>query len=67
VSKETNIPDEFICSKIYQLRGQKVMLDRDLADLYLAAIDLYNIFKTTGIIVYSLTTNILWKFQFQYY
>jgi hypothetical protein len=32
--KEISIPDELISSKIYQLRGQKVMLDRDLAELY---------------------------------
>mgnify|MGYP003551671687 CR=1 FL=1 len=28
------IPDEVIMSKIYLIRGQKVMLDRDLAALY---------------------------------
>jgi len=28
------IPDEIIVSKIYLIRGMKVMLDRDLADLY---------------------------------
>ena len=28
------VPDELIMSKIYFIRGQKVMLDRDLADLY---------------------------------
>ena len=28
------IPDEVIMSKIYLIRGQKVMLDRDLAILY---------------------------------
>jgi len=28
------IPDERIIDKIYLIRGQKVMLDRDLADLY---------------------------------
>ncbi|MBL7896185.1 MAG: ORF6N domain-containing protein, partial [Bacteroidia bacterium] len=34
--KETLImvPDELIMRKIYFIRGQKVMLDRDLADLY---------------------------------
>jgi len=34
--KETLImvPDELIVSKIYFIRGQKVMLDRDLAELY---------------------------------
>jgi ORF6N domain len=29
-----SIPDEIIEHKIYQIRGQKVMLDRDLAILY---------------------------------
>jgi hypothetical protein len=29
-----SIPDEVIMSKIYLIRGQKVMLDRDLAGLY---------------------------------
>ena len=28
------IPDEIVMSKIYVFRGQKVMLDRDLAELY---------------------------------
>ena len=28
------IPDEIILTKIYLVRGQKVMLDRDLAELY---------------------------------
>ena len=28
------IPEEAILNKIYLLRGQKVMLDRDLAELY---------------------------------
>lgn len=28
------MPIERIASKIYQIRGMKVMLDRDLADLY---------------------------------
>lgn len=28
------IPDEVILSKIYLIRNQKVMLDRDLAELY---------------------------------
>ena len=28
------IPEEVIISKIYLIRGQKVMLDRDLAELY---------------------------------
>jgi phage regulator Rha-like protein len=33
-SKSLTIPDEVIVNKIYLLRGQKVMLDRDLAELY---------------------------------
>jgi hypothetical protein len=32
--KLTVIPDEVIASKIYLIRGQKVMLDKDLAELY---------------------------------
>jgi hypothetical protein len=28
------VPDEVIMNKIYYIRGQKVMLDRDLAELY---------------------------------
>jgi len=28
------IPDEFIMNKNYLIRGKKVMLDRDLAELY---------------------------------
>ena len=31
---KTLIPDEVIKNKIYMFRGSKVMLDRDLADLY---------------------------------
>jgi phage regulator Rha-like protein len=31
---DTSIPDEVIMSKIYIIRGRKVMLDRDLAELY---------------------------------
>jgi len=34
MSEKPNIPEEVIWSKIYELRGQKVMLDRDLAELY---------------------------------
>ena len=30
----TSIPDEVVMSKIYMVRDQKVMLDRDLAELY---------------------------------
>ncbi|RVU90617.1 ORF6N domain-containing protein [Flavobacterium columnare] len=32
--KEISIPDEIISNKIYFIRGQKVMLDKDLAELY---------------------------------
>ncbi len=34
MSKEISIPEEIITSKIYLIRGQKVMLDSDLAELY---------------------------------
>jgi hypothetical protein len=34
MSESFIIPDETIISKIYQIRGQRVMLDRDLAELY---------------------------------
>jgi len=34
MSKELVIPNEIIENKIYLIRGQKVMLDRDLAELY---------------------------------
>lgn len=30
----TTLPDEVLMNKIYMIRGQKVMLDRDLAELY---------------------------------
>ncbi len=30
----TAVPDEVIMSKIYHIQGKKVMLDRDLAELY---------------------------------
>jgi hypothetical protein len=29
-----SIPEELITEKIYLIRGQKVMIDRDLAELY---------------------------------
>lgn len=32
--KEITIPEEVVMSKIYQLRGRKIMIDRDLAELY---------------------------------
>jgi len=34
MSKEVGIPQEIILRKIYEIRGQKVMLDSDLAELY---------------------------------
>ncbi len=34
LSKNLSLPDEIILTKIYLLRGQKVMLDRDLGELY---------------------------------
>ena len=34
MSKSIAIPDEVVMNKIYLVRGQKVMLDRDLAELY---------------------------------
>ena len=33
-NKELMIPDELVMNKIYLIRGQKVMLDRDLVELY---------------------------------
>ena len=33
-TKALMIPDELVVTKIYLIRGQKVMLDNDLADLY---------------------------------
>ncbi len=34
MSREISVPNEVIISKIYEIREQKVMLDRDLAELY---------------------------------
>ncbi|WP_298547114.1 ORF6N domain-containing protein [uncultured Aquimarina sp.] len=34
MSQEITIPDEVITNKIYLIRDQKVMIDRDLAELY---------------------------------
>jgi ORF6N domain. len=34
MSKNVAIPDEVVMNKIYLIRGQKIMLDRDLAELY---------------------------------
>ena len=35
MNNEITIPDDIISSKIYLIRNQKVMLDKDLAELYL--------------------------------
>ncbi len=34
MNKIVKVPDEVIVQKIFQIRHQKVMLDRDLAELY---------------------------------
>lgn len=34
MTNQTHLPSEVILSKIYLVRGQKIMLDRDLAELY---------------------------------
>ena len=34
MSGKIAIPDEIITKKIYLVRGQKVMIDRDLSELY---------------------------------
>jgi phage regulator Rha-like protein len=34
MAKSIALPDEVIISKIYLIRGQRVMIDRDLAELY---------------------------------
>ncbi len=34
MTKSIAVPDEVVISKIYLIRGQKVMIDRDLAELY---------------------------------
>ncbi len=34
MNKQTNLPHEVIVSKINLVRGQNIMLDKDLADLY---------------------------------
>jgi len=34
MSKSITITDETVINKIYQIRGKKVMLDRDLAEMY---------------------------------
>src|SRR6187431_1088993 len=35
MNNEITIPDDIISSKIYLIRNQKVMLDKDLAELYI--------------------------------
>jgi hypothetical protein len=34
IDKHSNLPEEFIIRKIHWIRGEKVMLDEDLAELY---------------------------------
>jgi hypothetical protein len=34
MAKSIALPDEVVISKIYLIRGLKVMIDRDLAELY---------------------------------
>ena len=34
IAIKSNLPDEVLMSKIYMIRGQKIMLDRDLAELH---------------------------------
>ena len=34
MANKLSVPDEIIISKIYLIRGMKVMIDRDLAELY---------------------------------
>jgi hypothetical protein len=34
MNKATVLPDEILMNKIYEIRGHKIMLDRDLATLY---------------------------------
>jgi hypothetical protein len=42
IQKSVMIPDELLMNKIYLIRGQKVMLDRDLAELYGVATKVFN-------------------------
>jgi hypothetical protein len=39
---ELSVPDEIVMNKIYFIRGQKVMLDRDLAELYMVETKVLN-------------------------
>jgi hypothetical protein len=34
IANKSNLPDEVLMNKIYMIRGLKIMLDRDLAELY---------------------------------
>ena len=34
MNSDPNLPDEFLINKIYIIRDQNVMLDKDLAELY---------------------------------
>ena len=34
MSRKIIVPEEVVLSKIFEIRGEKVMIDRDLAELY---------------------------------
>jgi hypothetical protein len=70
--KEVSVPIEKISGKIYLIRGQKVMLDRDLAELYevetkqLKRAVRRNIDRFPKDFMFELTKNELesWRYQF---
>jgi hypothetical protein len=66
------IPDELVMNKIYLIRGQKVMLDRDLAHLYGVETKVFkqavrrNIERFPGDFMFEMTSEELenWRSQF---
>ena len=42
MTKEVTIPDELVMGKIFLIRGKKVMLDRDLAELFGVSTKVFN-------------------------
>ena len=70
--EEALLPDEVIVSKIYLIRGKKVMLDRDLAELYkvetkqLKRADRRNIERFPDDFMFELSKEELenWRYQF---
>ena len=70
--EEVSVPIEKITDKIYMLRGQKVMLDRDLAELYevetkqLKRAVRRNIDRFPRDLIFELTKSELenWRYQF---